>query len=132
MLVNFAGKVCVLPLVTDPKLMLDGLTVSAPGITAVAVSGTARLAFVALDAMDRLPFFQSLGRSFSLVRRNFVHFLVFAIIFAMLGVGSVVASIYACCFSFILMPVLAVFFALLSRVTLLKMKLAVEKQEGRK
>lgn len=40
---------------TDPKLRLDGVTVSAPGMTAVAVSGTARLALVALEAMERLP-----------------------------------------------------------------------------
>lgn len=83
-------------------------------------------------AIDRLPFLTSLSRSFSLVRRNFVHFLVFALIFFMLGIGSVVASLYACCCSFILAPIMAVFFALLSRVTLLKIKLAIEKQEGKK
>jgi len=83
-------------------------------------------------AIDRLPFFQSLSRSLSLVRRNFVHFLVFAIIFFMLDMGSVIASFYACCFSFLLMPVLIVFFALLSRVTLIKMKLAIEKQESKR
>ena len=77
-------------------------------------------------AIDRLPFFASLGRSFSLVQRNFAHFLVFVLIFFLLGIGSVFASVFACCFAFILMPVFTVFFALLSRVTLLKMKLAME------
>ena len=77
-------------------------------------------------AIDRLPFFASLGRSFSLVQRNLVHFLVFVLIFFLLGIGSALASVFACCFSFILMPVFAVFFALLSRVTLLKMKNAME------
>ena len=41
---------------TDPKLRLDGVTVSAPGMTAVAVSGTATFALVALDAIERVPF----------------------------------------------------------------------------
>lgn len=80
-------------------------------------------------AIDRLPFFTSLSRSFSLVRGSMKHFLAFAVIFAMLGIGSAVASFYACCFSFIVSPVLAVFFALLSRVTLLKMKFSIERQE---
>ena len=38
LLVSVAGKVCVLPVETDPKLKLDGLTVSAPAVTAVPVS----------------------------------------------------------------------------------------------
>lgn len=77
-------------------------------------------------AIDRLPFFQSLSRSFSLVKGNLVHFLAFAIIFAMLGMGAGLASIAACCLSFIVAPIMAVFFGLLSRVTLLKMKNAME------
>jgi hypothetical protein len=43
------------PVCTEPKLRLDGVTVSAPGATAIAVRGTARLAFEASDAMERLP-----------------------------------------------------------------------------
>ena len=108
-------------------------------IGAVVLFALLAIAFVCLGffiipawmyyAIDNLPFFESISRSFSLVSGNITHFLVFAIIFAMLGIGSGLASIYACCFSFILAPILTVFFALLSRVTLLKMKLGIEQQE---
>ena len=36
-LVNFAGKVCVLPAVTDPKLKLAGVIVNVPAVTALPV-----------------------------------------------------------------------------------------------
>lgn len=103
---------------------------------AIALFALVMLAFLCISvfiipawayyAIDRLPFFTSLSRSFSLVRGNLAHFLVFAIIFLLLGMGSGAASVAACCFSFIVAPILTVFFALLSRVTLLKMKCAME------
>ncbi len=83
-------------------------------------------------AMDCLPFFESLGRSVSLVRGNAMHFAIFAVIFIALNFGTVFASFYACCFSFLLMPILYVFFSLISRVTILKMKLAIEKQRNKR
>lgn len=46
---------CVLPTVTLPKPMVLGLKVSAPGGTAVPVMAIARLGFVAVETIDKLP-----------------------------------------------------------------------------
>jgi hypothetical protein len=54
-LVRVAGTDWVLPVCTEPKVKLDGLTVNAPGMTAVPVRGTATLALDAVERMVRLP-----------------------------------------------------------------------------
>jgi hypothetical protein len=79
--------------------------------------------------LDNLPFFESLSRSAVLVFRNVLHFAIFAIIFVFLTIAALFGSFTACCFSFIIAPLLFVFISLLSRVTLIKMKLAIEAQE---
>lgn len=81
-------------------------------------------------AMDSLPFFTSIDRSITLVRGNLWHFIIYAAIFFLLNLGVAAASIYACCLSFIIVPLFAVFFGLTSKVTLLKMKLAIEKERA--
>jgi hypothetical protein len=78
--------------------------------------------------LDNLPFFESVSRSVALVRANIFHFAVFAAIFVLLNIGAMVGSLLACCFAFMAMPLLSVFVNLLSRVTLMKMKLAAEKK----
>ena len=45
----------MLPVATDPKLKLDGVTVSAPDATAVTDKGTASVALVAFEVTVRLP-----------------------------------------------------------------------------
>jgi len=55
LLVMLAGRLCVEPLCTDPKLRLEGVTVNDPGVTAVATRGTERLVFEAFDVTERLP-----------------------------------------------------------------------------
>jgi hypothetical protein len=54
-LLRVAGSVWLLPVWTDPKLTLDGATVSAPGRTAVTASGTARVGLEASELIVRLP-----------------------------------------------------------------------------
>jgi hypothetical protein len=81
-------------------------------------------------AMDSLPFFTSIDRSITLVRGNMAHFLIYAAIFFLLNLGVAAASVYACCLSFLIVPLFAVFFGLTARVTLLKMKLSIEKQRA--
>jgi hypothetical protein len=78
--------------------------------------------------LDNLPLFESISRSIMLVKNNVFHFAIFAAIFVLLTMGAFVGSLSACCFAFIVMPVLMVFVTLLSRVTLMKMKLAAEKE----
>jgi hypothetical protein len=55
-LLKLAGKLWVLPVCTDPKLKLEGVTVNALGATAVTESGRARVASLAFELMVRLPF----------------------------------------------------------------------------
>lgn len=83
-------------------------------------------------ALDRRPFFESISRSVALVQGNFVHFAVFTAIFILLNIGATLGAIYACCFYFIALPLLATFMGLLSHITAIKMKLAIEKERGRK
>ena len=78
-------------------------------------------------AMDGLGFFGSVSRSLSLVAGNLVSFLLLGIIFGLLAAGSLYASLVACCFSFIVAPILSVFIGLLWGVTLMKVKLKIEK-----
>jgi len=79
-------------------------------------------------ALDMRPFFESISCSISLVKGNFAHFAIFGAIFMFLNIGAMIGSFYACCFSFLAAPLLLTFVALLSRVTLIKMKLAIEKE----
>ena len=78
-------------------------------------------------AMDGCGFLSSVSRSFSLVGGNLGTFILLGIIFGLLAVGSIGASLVACCFSFIVSPVLTVFFGLLWGVTLLNVKVKLEK-----
>jgi len=77
-------------------------------------------------AMDRLPLFESVGKAFSLVRDNLWLFVRFVGIFFSIGTAAAIGLIMLCCFSFILSPLVHVFLTLLSGVTLMKLKLAVE------
>ena len=77
--------------------------------------------------MDGLGFFKSISRSLSLVAGNLISFLLLGIIFGLLAIGSIYASLVVCCFSFIVAPILSVFIGLLWGVTLMKVKLKLEK-----
>jgi len=79
-------------------------------------------------AMDGFPFFDSLGKSFSLARGNIWLLVRFVGIFLLLGLAAGIGLLVLCCFAFILSPIVQVFLGLLSGVTLMKLKLAVEKK----
>jgi len=79
-------------------------------------------------AMDRLPFWESLSRAFSLVRDNFITFVKFTGIFLVIGVAAIIGIIMTCCFAFITSPIITVFLQLLSGVTLMKLRLALDKK----
>ncbi len=77
--------------------------------------------------MDGFGFFESVSKSLSLVAGNLGTFLIFALLFFLLHIGAAIVSFAACCFSFIVSPIASVFVALLSGVTLMKIKLQLEK-----
>jgi hypothetical protein len=54
-LLNVPGKAWVLPVCTDPKLKLDGVTVSAPAVTAVTVRGIVTVGVAASEVTVRFP-----------------------------------------------------------------------------
>lgn len=77
--------------------------------------------------LDGLPFSTSLSKSFWLVKRNAMPFTLFCLLLIVLDVAVAVASVASCCLSFIVAPILAVLLSLLSSITIMKMKLALEK-----
>jgi hypothetical protein len=80
-----------------------------------------------LYAMDGVPFFESLSRSVALVMGNATTFSLLGAIFLCLGIAAVLASLASCCLSWIVSPVIGVFLSVLWGITLMKVKLAVEK-----
>lgn len=54
-LVSVAGKLWVVPVVTDPKLKVEGDMVSVPGAIAVTLSGSVRVEFEAFELTVRDP-----------------------------------------------------------------------------
>ncbi|HIH30686.1 TPA: hypothetical protein HA243_04755 [Candidatus Micrarchaeota archaeon] len=79
-------------------------------------------------AMDRNGFFDSLSKSFSLVSSNILEFLIVGIIFGLLMLGGWALAVACCCFAWVISPVLDVFLTVLYGITLMKMKLALEKK----
>lgn len=80
-------------------------------------------------AMDNCGIIDSVGKSITLVVGNFWTFLLLGFIFALLGLGSagVAMASACCCLSWLVSPIISVFLSLLWGVTLMKVKLAIEK-----
>lgn len=80
-------------------------------------------------AMDGNGLFDSAGKSVSLVVGNLSSFLLLGFVFLLIGIGTVGAAALSacCCLSWLVAPVLSVGFSLLYGVTLMKVKLAIEK-----
>ena len=78
-------------------------------------------------AMDGMKIGDAMGKSFSLVSRNIGSFLLLGFIMLLAMAGQIIVMVVLCCFAFIVGPLLQVFFALLWGITLMKMKLALEK-----
>jgi len=78
-------------------------------------------------AIDRKPFFESASRSFTLVLGNLGTFIVFSLVFFAMGVAGVLAAIATCCFAILTLPAITLFLSLLYGVSLMKIKLALEK-----
>ena len=133
-LVLFAAFACAI--IACISLVYTSLVAAIALVAVVLVAGFAVGIYLipawTYYALDNRPFFESISRSFALVGGNKVHFAVFAAIFVLINLGALFSSFYACCFAFIVAPLLTLIVSLLSRVTLLKMKLAIEKQDGRK
>jgi nitroreductase len=80
-------------------------------------------------AIDGRGFFDSIGRSVWLVMGNFWTFLTLSLVFFGIGIGTIIvtfASIF-CCLAWLVSPVLSVAASLLYGVTLMKVKMALEK-----
>lgn len=78
-------------------------------------------------AMDGFSFFDSLGKSVSLVGGNVVTFLLLGAVFLLLGIGAAVVAVVTCCFSYVVSPIIGVFLSLLWGVTLMNVKAKLEK-----
>ncbi len=80
-------------------------------------------------AMDNCGFFESLSKSVTLVSTNLGQFIVYFVIVVLLGIGEVMAASVAalCCLAWLVVPLLTVFFTLLTSITLMKMRLALAK-----
>jgi len=82
-------------------------------------------------AMDDLKIMDAAGKSAGLVRKNPGSFLVFGFIVLLVSGGELAASLFitvACCLlGPIVMPFISVFFGLVFGITMMKMKLALEK-----
>ncbi|VVB58441.1 Uncharacterised protein [Candidatus Anstonella stagnisolia] len=79
-------------------------------------------------AMDGCGFFDSMGKSFTLVSGNLVTFLVLGIVFFALTIAGVAVSIATCCFSYVVSPLISVSLMLLYGITLMKIKMALAKK----
>lgn len=78
-------------------------------------------------AMDGMRIGDAIGRSFALVGENIGPFLLLGFIMLLAAIGQLIVVVALCCFAFIVAPVLQVFFGLLWGITLMKMKIALEK-----
>jgi hypothetical protein len=78
-------------------------------------------------AMDGLGFGESLSRAAGLVMGNVWTFFIFSFIFFFLGIGGSIVAFASCCLAYIVSPVISVFLGLLWGVSLMKVKLALEK-----
>ncbi len=78
--------------------------------------------------MDNLALRKSISKSVWLVKSSPGAFIIFIIIFIIIWVGSAFASLLTCCFFPITMSIIAVFIQLLSGVTLMNIKLQIEKK----
>jgi hypothetical protein len=128
LLAIFFAAPSMLSLQPENILMLIALLVSL-AILAVAV-GIFFIPLWVYYALDRLPLSESIGKSISLVSGNLVVFLKFIGIFIVIGIATAIGLILTCCFMYLLSPVVQVFLTLLSGVTVMKLKLALE--EGQK
>lgn len=97
------------------------------GLLALFAIGFVLLPLWIFYAMDGLGFVDSLGKSFTLVAGNIVPFLLYAFISALLWAGQIGVSLSACCFAYLVVPLVQVFLTLVMGITLMKMKLALEK-----
>jgi len=78
-------------------------------------------------AMDGLGFSESLSRAAGLVMGNLGTFFVFSLVFFFLGIGGSLLSLASCCLAYLVSPIITVFLGLLWGVSLMKVKLALEK-----
>lgn len=77
-------------------------------------------------AVDNLPFFESVSRSFSLVTGNLKTFLVFYLVFLAIDIAVITLAFLTCCFLYLTLPVLMTFYMLLWGVALMKVKMRLE------
>jgi len=138
------GAVFIIPILQIWNFVSNLQTVSAEGIIGAIVSVAITLiaSFIVMlainfalaplwvyYAMDGVGFFDSIGKSVRIVSGNFSAFFVLWFIFFLLDLGivGVTALSACCCLSWIVAPILGVGVGLLYGVTLLKVKLAIEK-----
>ncbi|MFA5929771.1 MAG: hypothetical protein WC861_02720 [Candidatus Micrarchaeia archaeon] len=76
-------------------------------------------------AVDKNGFFQSIGKSISLVRGNLGSFFLLYAVFVAISFGAAMFSA-VCCFSFIISPVLMALVTALYQITMIRMKLDSE------
>ncbi|MFA6489435.1 MAG: hypothetical protein WCT52_02030 [Candidatus Micrarchaeia archaeon] len=79
--------------------------------------------------MDGKGLFDSAGKSVNLVVGNPASFMLMAFVFGLLGIGMACTIMIStcCCLSWLVSPILSVGFSMLYGVTLMKVKLAIEK-----
>ena len=138
------GAVFIIPILQIWNFVSNLQTVSAEGIIGAIVSVAITLiaSFIVMlainfalaplwvyYAMDGAGFFDSIGKSVRLVSGNFSAFFVLWFVFVMLGIATMGAAALSacCCLSWVVAPILGVGVGLLYGVTMMKVKLAIEK-----
>ena len=119
-----------------PAVLFIGNSPFALGVAILALIALLVLAFLLQPtwvyfAMDGMGIMAAAGKSVELVKNNAISFLVFGFIMLLTGCGIAVASLFitlACCLlAPIVMPFIEVLFGLIFGITMMKMKIALEK-----
>ncbi|MCX6772655.1 MAG: hypothetical protein NTV88_02700 [Candidatus Micrarchaeota archaeon] len=128
--------VILVTLVAVPVILFIAESPLALPVAIIAVLALLILAFFLQPiwvyfAMDDMKIMDAAGKSMSLVRNNMGSFLLFGFIVLLVSAGGMAASLFitiTCCLvAPIVMPFINVFFGLLFGITMMKMKLALEK-----
>jgi hypothetical protein len=125
------AAVILIPLFLMPALSVLLFVLLVPLFLVLLVVCFLLMPFWVYYFMDNLGLIESVRRSFSLVSKNPVPFLAYIAVFFAISIAALIAAIFTCCFAFVTVPLIQIGLQLLSGVSLMKLKLALE-GNGRK